>query len=258
MKALKITVVLAGLLFSVVALPAHNSKLPPRTGATRAIQPDAGLEQHLTSISDRVKDNGEDISRSIENLGPRLDRLVAAAEVDANQPPIVRFFSSKIFASIVSMLSVIVGVVIGVFAGPRIANRMEAKRSSRKAAIDFWNGTVERQSSVDEAYRFLDAPERLTTPQAVTIRTAHDWFDGIATLASDPNLVDLAILKKLGVAVPMRDFMDKLRTAHSRASSLASDVNRPQVERDAAAQGRDFVANLLGNSDAIDQFLRTP
>jgi hypothetical protein len=169
MKALKITVVLAGFVFSMVALPAHNPKPPPRTSATRAVQPDAGLEQRLTSISDQVKDSGENISRSIANLEPRLDKLVAAAEADANEPPLVRFFSSKIFASIVSVASVIVGVVIGVFAGPKIANRMEAKRNSRKAAIDFWSGTVERQSSVDEAYRFLDAPERLTTPQAVTI-----------------------------------------------------------------------------------------
>jgi hypothetical protein len=236
----------------------HSGVHTPAASAPRKEANTSGVEAQLAALSNQVKATGNNVTQSIAALEPRLDKLADAAQLDAAQSPAEKFLSSKAFTSIVSFCSLLAGLYVGIFAGPRIANRMEGKRSSRKAAIDFWNETLDRQASVDDAYRFLDTPERLTTAQTVTIRVVHDWFDGMTTLAADPYLLDATILKKLGVAVPMRDFMEKLKSAHDKAAIMAADTQVAQAERDAARAAADFMSHLLQSSSEIDSFLKSP
>ena len=100
---------------------------------------------------------------------------------------------------------------------------------ANKLTIDLWKQFLEQFDTVRWLNQLFKHPMDTTPSDFLKLQQIRSWIDGVATLGAYPGVINNKMIKRLGLQIPIRDFMSALEKATADLKQIAlSGVPRAQ------------------------------
>jgi prefoldin subunit 5 len=157
-------------------------------------------------------------------------------------------------SNLLNGLGILVGVIVGTVISPLINRNVDR----RKYTLQIWEAFVKMYPEIEAAQTLLRSPIGLNSTTLAKIQAVRAWMSAVATFSMESKVLDNALLRKLDLGTPMKNFVALMQGAIEKTEQyLAQHPTAPQQDRDDVAWVRDNLKAEWELTADIQRFYQT-